>query len=82
MRDLFDDLRVRIEGKKVDAVYLRRSDARSLAAALVDTIMWGNFERVMDTLQVSRHHIMLSRYGPNFSGDNLADVCFAEVEMD
>ena len=55
MRRLFDDLRARIEKKTVDASYLRRSDARSLAAALVDTIMWGNYERVMDTLQVGRH---------------------------
>jgi hypothetical protein len=49
---MFDDLRKRIEQKSVDAAYLRRSDARSLAAALVDTIMWANYERVMDTLQV------------------------------
>ncbi len=49
---MFDDLRKRIERKSVDAGYLRRSDARSLAAALVDTIMWANYERVMDTLQV------------------------------
>ncbi len=52
VRALFDDMRKRIERKSVDASYLRRSDARSLAISLVDTIMWGNYERVMDTLQV------------------------------
>ncbi len=49
---MFDDLRKRIERKSVDAAYLLRSDTRSLAVALVDTIMWANYERVMDTLQV------------------------------
>ncbi len=53
MRRLFDDLRTRMDHNSVDAAYLRRSDARSLAVALVDTIMCGNFERVLDTLQAS-----------------------------
>ncbi len=52
MRRVLDDLRNRIQKKSKDASYLRQSDARSLAAALVDTVMWGNYERVMDTLQV------------------------------
>ncbi len=49
---MFDDMRRRIEKKTVDAAYLRRSEARSLAVALVDLIMWGNYERVIDILQV------------------------------
>jgi hypothetical protein len=66
VRALFDDLRKRIDRKSVDAGYLRRSDARSLAMALVDTIMWSNYERVMDTLQVvmlfqKPEHLFLSQ---------------------
>jgi hypothetical protein len=52
VRELFHDLRTRIKDQTMDVSYLRRSDARSLAAALVDTILWSNYERVMDTLQV------------------------------
>jgi hypothetical protein len=51
---LFDDVRARMDRNSVDAAYLRRSDARSLAVALLDTIIYANFERVVDTLQASR----------------------------